>query len=155
MHAEPAADRGCAGCIDPDPVPAIGTRIDSIAALTDARRRIPLLLNGPPPPLQFAIPALSAEHNAALQERANRLYDACGCGTGATASLAALALYVVFAVTGGLGALGPIAATAVGAAVFFTAGLLGKVAGIAHARLRLRRMLLHFTDPPLPGSPAR
>ncbi len=93
-------------------------------------------------PLVFGLDTLSSEENAVLQAEANRLLAACGCGTGATFCIVSVVLYalaVFFAGPTGPGAWAMIVLG--GFATVLLAGSVGKMIGIAHARLRLRRIV--------------
>ena len=93
--------------------------------------------------LALSLEALSAEENLAFQVRLNRLYGACGCGTGGVASVVSLGLVGIAAVTGSLGfsTLGPVKAVGLGLLAVFVGGAVGKAIGLAHARGQLRSTL--------------
>jgi hypothetical protein len=75
-----------------------------------------------------------------LERRLERFESACGCESGAVAMLSALILYPVY-LAQGRGDLWPltIGEVAAGVGVIVAAAVAGKLAGVAWARLSLRR----------------
>ena len=121
---------------------ARGIRVDSREALERATS-VHTLLRVFLPRIEIASPALSAEETRELQARVDKLVDACGCGEGSAGVLVSLGAYVTYAVTIGPshGVLGFVWRAL---AVMFVGATVGKLYGLARARLELRGVLLEL-----------
>jgi hypothetical protein len=116
--------------------------VDSREALeraTSARTLLRVFL----PRIEIVTPSLSAEATRELQERVDKLVDACGCGEGSAGALMSLGAYVSFAATIGPshGVLGFVWRAL---AVMFVGATAGKLYGLARARIELRGTLLEL-----------
>ena len=98
------------------------------------------------PRLEIVAPELSENDLRERQDRLDRLTDACGCGEGSAVALAGLGLYLAYALSIGpaLGVWGQIWR---GALVMLAGATLGKLIGLARARVLLHREL---QDLPVP-----
>jgi hypothetical protein len=98
------------------------------------------------PRIELVVPELPENEVRERQARLDSLTDACGCGEGSAVALAGLGLYLAYALSIGpdLGAWGQ---TWRAALVVFVGATLGKLIGLARARVRLHREL---RDLPIP-----
>lgn len=87
----------------------------------------------------MALPPLTAEENAALTSRINRLYRACGCAEGMAGGLAAVAVFGAWlALRGGTWSWWDIPR---GVGSMFAGITIGKILGLWRAHLSLRRVV--------------
>jgi hypothetical protein len=121
---------------------ARGIRVDSGEALeraTSARTLLRVFL----PRIEIVSPSLSGEASRELQERVDKLVDACGCGEGSAGVLVSLGAYGTYAATIGAshGVLGFAWRALV---VMFVGASVGKLYGLARARIELRGVLMEL-----------
>jgi hypothetical protein len=137
LDAVPALDGDC-GCSDT--VSAFGTvRLDSVQAVNsvlDARAHWRVFL----PRMHIALSG-KTEESVRLQKRVDTLADACGCDLGAAMALIVTGVWLAYSLTIGpsYGLWGTSWRAVV---VMFVAATIGKLAGIARARIQLRQVLL-------------
>ena len=100
------------------------------------------------PQYQVVAPALAPETARTTQRRIAQLVDACGCGEGAGMTMVAVVAYLAYAASAGSwpGAVGVVWR---GLAAMFIGASVGKLFGLARARVELRRVLLELA-PSLP-----
>jgi hypothetical protein len=108
--------------------------VGDLESLLNRRRR-----EGRPARLVLDVEGLAEADAKRWEARLSRYYFACGCESGSVALLIALAAYVIALALapGGFGAANWRHVVA-GVAVGFVAAGIGKVAGLIHARWRLR-----------------
>lgn len=135
LHVGTFGTHHTSDCIDPVPPepPLLVTDLESLARLSKPK------LFRASEPIIIALPGLSGNEAEALTARLNGYRNECGCSLGAKSMAAGFAVALIsFAMTGGLFNMKFLWRLPLAFAVAFLCAGLGKVSGIAIARLRLR-----------------
>lgn len=103
------------------------------------------------PQYQVVAPALAPDTVRAAQRRIDQLVDACGCGEGAGMTIVAVVAYLAYAASAGSWP-GTVGVMWRCLAAMFMGASVGKLGGLARARVELRRVLLELA-PSLPSTP--